>query len=49
MQDFIEGVDERVIFHKMTDEEMAQANIEAIQEKEQEQAMEAQISDTSKG
>ena len=30
MQDFIESVDERVIFHKMTDEEMAQANIEAL-------------------
>ena len=43
MQDFIEGVDERVIFHKMTDEEMAQANIEAVQEQEQEDAMEAQI------
>ena len=43
MQGFIEGVDERVIFHKMTDEEMAQANIEAIKEQEQEQAMEAQI------
>ena len=43
MQNFIEGVDELVIFHKMTDEELAQANIEAIQEQEQEQAMEAQI------
>jgi hypothetical protein len=43
MQDFIEGVDERVIFHKMTDEEMTQANISAIQEQEQEQAMEAQM------
>ena len=42
MQNFIEGVDERVIFHEMTDEEMAQANISAIQEQEQEQAMEAQ-------
>ena len=42
MKNFIEGVDERVIFHKMTDEEMAQANIEAIQKQEQEQAMEAQ-------
>ena len=49
MQDFIEGVDERVIFHKMTDEKMAQANIEALTQNEQEQAMEAQISDTSKG
>ena len=47
MQDFIEGVDERVIFHKMTDEEMAQANIEAIKEQEQEQAMEAQINGAS--
>ena len=43
MQDFIKGVDERVIFHKMTDEEMAQANIEALTQNEQEQAMEAQI------
>jgi hypothetical protein len=43
MQDFIEGVDERVIFHKMTDEEMAQANIEALAQNEQEQAMEAQV------
>lgn len=48
MQNFIEGVDERVIFHKMTDEEMAHANIEAIQEQEQEQAMEAQINGASK-
>ena len=43
MQDFIKGVDERVIFHKMSDEEMAQANIEALTQNEQEQAMEAQI------
>ena len=43
MQNFIEGVDERVIFHKMSDEEMAQANIEALTQNEQEQAMEAQI------
>lgn len=43
MQEFIGGVDEHIIFHKMTDEEMAQANISAIQEQEQEQAMEAQI------
>lgn len=46
MQDFIEGVDERVIFHKMTDEEMAQANIEALAQNEQEQAMEAQINES---
>ena len=42
IQNFIEGVDERVIFHKMTDEEMTQANIEALTQNEQEQAMEAQ-------
>lgn len=46
MQNFIEGVDERVIFHKMTDEEMAQANIEALTQNEQEQAMEAQINES---
>lgn len=46
MQDFIEGIDERVIFHKMTDEEMAQANIEAMAQNEQEQAMEAQINES---
>ena len=46
MHDFIEGVDERVIFHKMTDEEMAQANIEALTQNEQEQAMEAQINES---
>ena len=47
MQDFIKGVDERVIFHKMSDEEMAQANIEALTQNEQEQAMEAQINGAS--
>jgi hypothetical protein len=46
MQNFIEGVDEHVIFHKMTDEEMAQANIEALTQNEQEQAMEAQINES---
>jgi len=43
MQSFVEGVDERVIFHKMSDGELAQANIEALTQNEQEQAMEAQI------
>ena len=47
MQDFIEGVDERVIFHKMSDEEMAQANIEALTQNEQEQAVEVQINGAS--
>lgn len=48
MQNFIEGVDERVIFHKLTDEELAHAKFEAIQEQEQEQAMEAQVNGASK-
>ena len=47
MQDFIDGVDERVIFHKMSDEEMAQANIEAAQEQELNDAMEAQVNGAS--
>ena len=47
MQEFIVGIDERVIFHKMSDEEMAQANIEALTQNEQEQAMEAQINGAS--
>jgi hypothetical protein len=36
-------MEEQVIFHKKTDEEMMKENIEAIQQNEQEQAMEAQI------
>ena len=43
MQNFIEGVDERVIFHEMTDEEFAQDLIDSFAQNEQEQAMEAQI------
>ena len=43
MQEFIEGVDERVILHKKTDDELMKENMEAVQEQEQEQAMEAQI------
>ena len=43
MQEFVEGMEEQIIFHKKTDEEMMKENIEAIQQNEQEQAMEAQI------
>jgi len=43
MQNFIEGVDERVIFHEMTDEEFAQDLIDSFAQNEQEQAMEAQV------
>lgn len=43
MKNFIEGVDERVIFHEMTDEEFAQDLIDSFAQNEQEQAMEAQV------
>ena len=43
MQEFVEGMEEQIIFHKKIDEEMMKENIEAIQQEEQEQAMEAQI------
>lgn len=43
IKDFTDGIDERILFHKKTDEELIKENIEAIQEQEQEQAMEAQI------
>ena len=43
IQEFIEGMEEQVVFHKKTDEEMMKENIEAIQQNEQEQAMGAQI------
>ena len=39
MQDFIGGVDERVIFHKMTDEEVMKENIESAASFESENAM----------
>lgn len=43
MQNFIEGVDERVIFHKMTDEEVMKENIEAAASFESENAMTQEI------
>ena len=42
MQEFVEGMEEQVVFHKKTDEELMKENIEAIQEHEQEQTMEEQ-------
>ena len=42
MQEFVEGMEEQIIFHKKTDEEVVKENIEAIQEYEQEQTMEEQ-------
>lgn len=43
MNEFIEGIEERVIFPKLTDEERMKQEIDAIQQNEQEQSMEAQI------
>lgn len=43
MQNFIEGVDERVIFHKMSDEEVMKENIEAAASFESENAMTQEI------
>ena len=48
MQEFVENMEEQIIFHKKTDEEVMKENIEAIQQNEQEQAMEAQINGASK-
>lgn len=43
MQNFIEGVDERVIFHKMSDEEVMKENVEAAASFESENAMTQEI------
>ena len=43
IKEFTDNVDERVLFHALSDEERMKQEIEAIQEQEQEQAMEAQI------
>lgn len=42
-KEIVGGIDERVIFPKKTDEQVAQENIDAIQEQERNEAMEAQI------
>lgn len=42
MQEFTNGMEERVIFPKKTDKEVVQENIEAVQEQMQQDAMEAQ-------
>ena len=43
IKEFTDGVDERVLFHALSDEERMKQEIEAIQEQEQNDAMEAQI------
>lgn len=42
MQDFIEGVDERVIFHKKSDEELAKESIEELQNQMYDDAIDGQ-------
>ena len=43
IKEFTDGLEERVLFHKKTDEQIMQEEISAIQEQEQNDAMEAQI------
>lgn len=43
IKEFTDGVDERVLFHALSDEERMKQEIDAIAQNEQEQAMEAQI------
>lgn len=42
IKDFTDNLEETVLLHKKTDEEIVKENIEAAQEQDQEQAMEAQ-------
>ena len=48
IKEFTDGLEESVLLHKKTDEELMKENMEAVQEQEQEQAMEAQINGASK-
>ena len=43
IREFTDGLEESVLLHKKTDDELMKENMEAVQEQEQEQAMEAQI------
>lgn len=45
MNAVLKELNEYVLFHKKTDEEIAKENMEAVMEQEQEQAMEAQINE----
>lgn len=46
IKEFTDNVDERVLFHALSDEERMKQEIEAIQQDEQEQAMEAQTNES---
>ena len=43
IREFTDSLEESVLLHKKTDEEVMKENMDAVQEQEQEQAMEAQI------
>jgi hypothetical protein len=47
IREFTDGLEESVLLHKKTDDELMKENMEAVQEQEQEQAMEAQINGAS--
>lgn len=47
IKEFTDNVDERILFHALSDEERMKQEMEAVQEQEQEQAMEAQINGAS--
>lgn len=46
IREFTDGLEESVLLHKKSDEEVVRENMEAVQEQEQEQAMEAQINES---
>lgn len=46
IKEFTDGLEESVLLHKKTDEELMKENMDAVQEQEQEQAMEAQINES---
>lgn len=46
IREFTDGLEESVLLHKKADDELMKENMEAVQEQEQEQAMEAQINES---
>lgn len=46
IKDFTDNLEESILLHKKSDEEVMRENMEAIQEQENEQAMEAQINES---
>lgn len=47
IKEFTDNIDERVLFHALSDEERMKQEVEALTQNEQEQAMEAQINGAS--